>query len=259
MTRVLSLYIAMALMLSASIASAAPITNGLVAAYEFSGNADDSSGNGNHGVVNGATLTADRFGNANSAYSFDGVDNTVDSSGSFAPQNEGTLSLWFSMNGSSPTNSIISSRSDNGYIDGDFFLSPDQTTNAISVHYWSGAGVWYGVGSPAPLSAEGWHHVALSWSTAGISKLYVNNVVTDGTAVPVPIFGNVPLAIGRAGHIHVGSPNYDFFSGTIDDVYIYDRALSPSEIQTLFSVIPEPSSALLLGIGLSALAVRRGE
>ena len=62
MTRVLSLYIAMALMLSASIASAAPITNGLVAAYEFSGNADDSSGNGNHGVVNGATLTADRFG-----------------------------------------------------------------------------------------------------------------------------------------------------------------------------------------------------
>ena len=56
-------------------ASAVPITNGLVAAYEFNGNANDVSGNGNNGVVNGATLTADRFGNANSAYSFDGTGN----------------------------------------------------------------------------------------------------------------------------------------------------------------------------------------
>ena len=47
-------------------------TNGLVAYYPFDGNANDDSGNGNNGTVNGATLTTDRFGNANSAYSFDG-------------------------------------------------------------------------------------------------------------------------------------------------------------------------------------------
>ena len=51
-------------------------TQGLVAAYEFTGNADDVSGNGNDGVVHGSTLTADRFGNANSAYSFDGSNET---------------------------------------------------------------------------------------------------------------------------------------------------------------------------------------
>ncbi len=71
-------------------------TNGLVAWYPFNGNANDESGNGNHGVVSGATLTTDRFGNANSAYHFDGVDDfmrlvksdTADFSNGF------TISFW---------------------------------------------------------------------------------------------------------------------------------------------------------------------
>ena len=52
-------------------------TNGLVGYWPFNGNANDVSGNGNNGTVNGATLTTDRFGNANSAYSFDGVDDFI--------------------------------------------------------------------------------------------------------------------------------------------------------------------------------------
>jgi hypothetical protein len=47
-------------------------TNGLVGWWPFNGNANDESGNGNNGTVNGATLTTDRFGNANSAYFFNG-------------------------------------------------------------------------------------------------------------------------------------------------------------------------------------------
>ena len=49
-------------------------TNGLVGYWGFNGTANDQSGNGNNGTENGATLTTDRFGNANSAYSFDGND-----------------------------------------------------------------------------------------------------------------------------------------------------------------------------------------
>jgi hypothetical protein len=45
-------------------------SNGLVGWWPFNGNANDESGNGNNGTVNGATLTADRFGVANKAYSF---------------------------------------------------------------------------------------------------------------------------------------------------------------------------------------------
>ncbi|MFP6661705.1 MAG: hypothetical protein VCB78_09620, partial [Myxococcota bacterium] len=60
------------LVFTSGVASATPAHNsntfGLVASYEFTGNALDSSGNENHGVVHGAIPTTDRFGNANSAY-----------------------------------------------------------------------------------------------------------------------------------------------------------------------------------------------
>jgi hypothetical protein len=52
----------------------AGLSDGLIAYYPFNGNANDESGNGHHGTVYGATLTQDRCGNADSAYSFDGND-----------------------------------------------------------------------------------------------------------------------------------------------------------------------------------------
>lgn len=52
-------------------------TNGLVSYYGFNGNANDCSGNSNNGTVNGATLTTDRFGNTNSAYSFNGTSDYI--------------------------------------------------------------------------------------------------------------------------------------------------------------------------------------
>jgi len=54
-----------------------PFTNGLVAYYPFNGNANDPSGHANNGTVNGAVLATDRFGNANSAYSLDGVSSLI--------------------------------------------------------------------------------------------------------------------------------------------------------------------------------------
>ena len=54
------------------------INDGLVAYYPFNGNANDESGNGHNGTINSATLTSDRFGNPNSAYSFDGVNDYID-------------------------------------------------------------------------------------------------------------------------------------------------------------------------------------
>ena len=54
------------------------LQTGLVGWYPFDGNASDMSGNGNHGTVNGATLSTDRHGQTNKAYQFDGVDDFID-------------------------------------------------------------------------------------------------------------------------------------------------------------------------------------
>src|SRR5437588_12608546 len=72
------------------------LTNMLTAYYPFNGNAQDQSGNGNHGTLNGATLTPDRFGNTNSAYAFEGVDDCIYiPEGLFSATNPAvTISLW---------------------------------------------------------------------------------------------------------------------------------------------------------------------
>jgi len=66
-----------------------------IAFYPFNGNAIDESANGNNGTVHGATLTEDRFGNSNSAYDFDGVDDYIKASTNGLPTASRTVSLWF--------------------------------------------------------------------------------------------------------------------------------------------------------------------
>ena len=75
-----------------------PINNGLIAFYPFNGNAQDESGNINHGDIDGAVLTTDRFGNPNSAYYFDGTDDriilkTLD----VFKEDEFTITAWFNI------------------------------------------------------------------------------------------------------------------------------------------------------------------
>ena len=76
-------------------------STGLVGYWPFNGNANDESGNGNNGTVNGATLTTDRLGNANSAYSFNGTTQEIvvpnSPSLNFETANAFTISYWVSV------------------------------------------------------------------------------------------------------------------------------------------------------------------
>jgi hypothetical protein len=76
------------------------LTSGLVGFWPFCGNANDASGNGNNGTVNGATLTTDRFGNTNSAYSFDGVNDFIEMGIPNLPivNNSRSISVWTRLN-----------------------------------------------------------------------------------------------------------------------------------------------------------------
>jgi len=69
--------------------------DGLVGYWPFSGNANDLSPNTNNGTVNGATLTTDRFGNADSAYNFDGTSNfiSIEDNNSLDLSNQYTISV----------------------------------------------------------------------------------------------------------------------------------------------------------------------
>ena len=72
-------------------------SDGLVAWYPFNGNANDESGNGNHGVVNGATLTGDRDNVSNKAFHFNGISNSIITSNQlcqFLSSGEISISIW---------------------------------------------------------------------------------------------------------------------------------------------------------------------
>ena len=94
-------------------------SNGLVGWWPFNGNANDESGNGNNGTVNGATLTTDRFGAADKAYSFDGVNDLIRVAHQTSLNLTGdySISVWFIGDYQNIINNnwvLVAKRDDNG-------------------------------------------------------------------------------------------------------------------------------------------------
>lgn len=219
-------------------------TNGLVAYYPFNGNANDASGNGNNGTVFGAALGIDRFGNSNSAYSFNGVSSYIEapSNPTLLFSNQLTISAWIQMVSYPGSQfSIVSKINKDGWTGGfDFVMFKDLLGtggDAITLEgdfsqgTDSGGGHPSGWGYAAVNRTTSWQHVVCVCSN-GLQSLWV-----DGAVKPFAYntaFGNIgqssiPLRIGRRQ-----SPNNNWFSGSIDDIRIYNRALSSNEISQVF-------------------------
>ena len=215
------------------------LQNGLVGFYPFCGNANDGSGNGVNGVVNGATLTADRFGVANSAYRFNGTDNFITMAN--APSNTFTssfsISVWVKPSagygsGSSPNgnqNQVVSKWGFGGPNNAAYALGVDQTGAAFTgVHDGSNNSSAYS--TPITVSINDWHHL-VSTLSGGVLKLYINNVLVNTTFNSVnPQSSNYALEIAREA---IG--NYAYFKGDIDDIQLYNRALSHCEISQIYT------------------------
>jgi len=207
--------------------AAFPPTNGLVAYYPFNGNANDESGNGNTGVVYGATLIADRFGQANSAYAFDGNDYIETPNLGLTTDLGVTLAGWARLNDMTAHQGFIGALADaDSYPPG----TDPWNRHYIGVrdgNYWTGAGnTQKYIVNTAGIGEGDWFFftVTLDGSNA---VYYVNGVEVDST-------GYEPRGVCGIG-TYIGAINdrgaaAAFLDGAIDDVSVYDRVLSSEEI-----------------------------
>lgn len=227
-------------------------TNGLVGYWPFNGNANDESGSGsgNNGTVNGAALTTDRFGVANKAYSFDGVDDYIRVTNPSALTSTNAISISFWLN--SPDYSLNTT--------GNVERNPigmQKTINSSGLQFETVDNIGSCCGAQfalAPVQYESTNPIPLNTSINFIGiydgnmlKLYQNGLLVGSS---VGIFNLTSLTqdlfFGKEGSL---GRNY---KGIIDDIGIWSRALSDCEIQDLYnsqinsvagSILTSPQSA----------------
>jgi hypothetical protein len=208
------------------------LDSGLVAFYPFNGNADDESGNDNHGTVMGAVLSSDRFGNDSTAYEFDGTSTyiTIPSSPSLeSPSTELSQVAWINIYSWSLVGTQfgpILMKSNSGANAFQYRLSVGTIGVNTAINNWLNA-----VTISDTINFNEWYMITSTLKDDTV-RSYVNGIfIGEGTLTGPITADNRPLEIGR------DVPGVtEIFNGKIDDVRIYDRALTDAEIQELFEI-----------------------
>ncbi len=230
----LALVLCLGAFTSAQIPSYVP-TNGLVGWWPFNGNANDESGNGNNGTVNGATLAADRFGNPGKAYSFDGVDDWIRCIQS-GPTGNPTISVNFWIKSTQSTYGHIIGYGSNGGGGENFriYLGDNSCSQSIVFDTYDNA-----IAKTNSL-ANIWDFYTVIYN--GVNGSNVNSTTIYKNGVPLlsncsfvnisntNISNNYPITFGK----YHGTIQTGFFNGLLDDIAIYNRALSAAEVQQLY-------------------------
>jgi hypothetical protein len=211
-------------------------TTGLLAYYPFCGNANDLSGSALNGTVVGATLSTDRFGHNNSAYTFNGSSNYIELPASnFVGLNIYSYSIWIK-----PTSTTAGLPYSIG--------SNDPYCQSLSFNSTSVSAGSYNNGSN-PLQSyvfsntlpgiNNWIHVVVTRDMSDL-KLYVNGSLiaasTGNTNNQAASYGSTPpyrAILGARSTLQ----QY-FFDGQIDDVRIYSTVLTQNEVTQLFNEAP---------------------
>jgi hypothetical protein len=206
--------------------NAPPVTNpGLVLALGFNEAAgtatSDASGLGNHGQVREAQFVAGRFGNA---LSFDGVNDwvTVADSVSLELATGMTLEAWVNPSVVAGWNTVLLKEAGAGM---SYELYSNNDLNRPAAYFTVPSGAIRAVTGTAAVGANAWTHVAVTYDGASM-RMYVNGVLVRTTA-------RTGAIVAEDGPLHIGGNEVwggEWFSGLIDEVRIYNRALSATEI-----------------------------
>lgn len=239
-------------------------TTGLIGYWPFDGDAKDQTANGNDGTVTSAVLTADRHGNANKAYYFDGTGDYINlgRDASIQPTTM-TVSAWFRLDDTTEHHAIISCRNANDgewgmdmYHHKDFgiitSLGAGSSNRAIGHH------------TLTNLTDDDWHMVTFVYDGANNPTRYAtyldceflgyeNRTGSSGglqSSDLIAYTNKNDWIIGAHSQYFSDAVNqgHYFFKGAIDDVVIYNRALSESEIKVLggkTSTLEERAAATL--------------
>ena len=226
------------------LANKSPVpTNGLLGWWPFNGNANDESGNGNNGLAVGPTLTTNRTGESNSAYLFDGTNDYINISPALSELNslsEITISTWIYKDGAG-LGTYFSHWIDNGQPTTPIGITQSvNSSDKFTVAMIGGQQT----SSQSSISLNNWNNITLVFngsSQAGSRlKLYVNGVFVENMPDT-----NIPLRSGTvANRTYIGAnaafPDsinnaiYQYFKGKIDDMGIWNRALTAEEITKIY-------------------------
>lgn len=201
-------------------------TNGLQAFWPFTGNTNDLTANANHLTNNGATLIPDRNGVANAAYSFNGTSSYLEKTSpsfTFSPTSTFSVSFWVNR---SSTNAGVALMS--GTTTANFFIwlfQGSTSNNMFGTNKQQSAWIW----ANSPFLVNQWEHYVCMYIN-GVMRVYRNGVLEVSATYTHTgaISGVLPLFFGRGV-----SGNY--FSGSIDDVAIWNRSLTNCEIQKMYN------------------------
>lgn len=228
----------------------------MVGWWPFTGNAKDSSGNSNHGITNNTTLTNDRFGKPNGAYSYNGMNSRIDVAD--APTlrcRKITMSGWIFSNNTVPKQ-VIYKGTINADAEAYSLNSGPFSGYKISSNCVTGVG-WQGARFKNTLVAGTWEHFVATFDGV-TSKLYRNGVFDTSYAINDLIDSCIGGGL-RFGfnHLRYFASTGDPFNGAIDDIGIWNRALSQEEITQLYTSVVTSCNAGYGNMGINVCTPQR--
>lgn len=225
---------------------------GLVAYYKFnSGNAVDNSGNNLSGVIVGAEPTTDRDGKKDKALAFDGASDRVNlgNPSQFNFTANFTLSAWIKMDGAQVDKYIVAKydRDPSTSTSSQFCYGLGVDGFADVYGFVGSASAFTDLHAGPSLNDGSWHAVAFAYQGGTAIRLYVDGVLVGSRAVAVqpPFVNNVPVTVG-------GALLSQGFAGSVDEVRIYNKALSNDEVAAQYQIDVPKVATLSLKAGLVA-------